>query len=210
MGVRTPADRIKPMLRPLVVAAGVIAAGAASMPTAHADPPPGSPLTNLGIGNNGPMSNALAGMGQSICPMLVQPGATVASIASQLTGSGGVSPGIAGMVATMAIQMGCPGFMQSLANGQMPGVLQGPLQGLAGNPGSPGPLGLPGANPAPGMPMAPLGANPAPGMPMAPLGANPAPGMPMAPLGPNPAPGTPVAPPQSGPVTTGVLRMPFM
>jgi len=181
-------DRINAMLRPLVVAVGIITAGATSLPMAHADPPPGGPPNNIGFGNNGPTSNALAGMGQSICPMLVQPGATVASIASQLSGSTGLPPGLVGLAASMAIQMGCPGFMNSLANGQIPGPLQGPLQGLAGNPGSPSPFQLPGANPGQGVPLSPPGANPAPGVPPSLRGTGPA---------------VPAA-------ATSELRMPFM
>ena len=103
------------VLRPLVVSAGVITAAARSSTPARADP-----LNNVGIGNNGPVSTAIAGIGQSICPMLVQPGATFASTASQMAGNTGLSPAIAGFVTSMAIQMECPGIMTSLANGNMP------------------------------------------------------------------------------------------
>jgi hypothetical protein len=114
------------VLRPLAVMVGVITAGGTSLGPAHADPPNGS---------------AGAAIGQSICPMLVQPGATLASIASQLTGSTGLSPGMAGFVATLAIQAECPSFMQSLANGKMPFPLQGlgantPLAVLGQSPGA--------------------------------------------------------------------------
>jgi hypothetical protein len=122
------------VVRPLVVAAGVIAAGAMLPALAHADPPSGpvtGVLNNPGTGNNGSLSNTMAGLGQSICPMLVKPGATVASVASQVAGGMQVSPAIAGL----AIQMGCPGFMTSLANGKMPFPLQ-----------------VPGVNPAPQIP----------------------------------------------------------
>jgi hypothetical protein len=126
------------VLRRLVVTVGVITAGATSLGPAHADPPNGS---------------AGAALGQSICPMLVKPGATLASIASQLTGSTGLSPGMAGFVATLAIQTQCPSFMQSLANGKMPF----PLQSLGANT----PLSIlgqpPGAGPVPAIPLLPLG-----------------------------------------------------
>ncbi|OIN78613.1 DUF732 domain-containing protein [Mycobacterium malmoense] len=148
------------VLRPLAVMGGVLVAGTALVAPVHADPPTGSITTVLnhaGFGNDSSLSNALAGVGQSICPMLVKPGATLASIASQLSGNTGLSPGIAGFVASMAIQMQCPGFMTSLANGQMPF----PLQGLAANPGLPSPFRAPGASPVPAMPFSPPGAGPA-------------------------------------------------
>jgi Protein of unknown function (DUF732) len=131
------------VLRPLLITAAVIAAATAWPAPAHADPN-GSSITNalnqVGIGNNGPVSTAIAGIGQSICPMLVQPGATVASVASQMAGNTGLSPAIAGFVTSMAIQMGCPSFMTSLANGNLPFPLQLP----GANPALPNPFGLPG------------------------------------------------------------------
>ena len=102
-----------------------------------------------GTGNNGSFTDKIAGIGQSICPSLVKPGATIASITSQLSGKTGLPPNMAGMVAGMAIQMECPGVMTSLAHGNMPF----PMQALGGMPGAglglPGTgLGLPGAGPA--------------------------------------------------------------
>jgi len=130
------------VLRPLLVSAGIVAAAVASPPPAHADP--GGPITNtlnnVGIGNNGPISTALAGIGQSLCPMLVQPGATFASTAAQMSGNGGLTPQIAGWVTSMAIQSQCPGVMTSLANGNLPFPLQMPGADAA----PPGPFQLPG------------------------------------------------------------------
>ena len=116
------------VLRPMLVSAGIVTAAVASPPPAHADPLDGSitnTLNNVGIGNNGPVSTALAGIGQSICPMLVQPGATFASVAAQMAGKSGLTPTIAGWVTSMAIQMECPGVMTSLANGNVPFPLPG-------------------------------------------------------------------------------------
>jgi hypothetical protein len=146
-----------------VVTAGVITAAATSSTPAHADPLGASvtnTLNNVGIGNNGPVSTAIAVIGQSICPMLVQPGATFASTASQMAGNTGLSPPIAGFVTSMAIQMECPGIMTSLANGNMPFPLPG------ANPAPPVPFQLPGANPVSPMPFALPGANPAPPNPL--------------------------------------------
>ena len=123
---------------------------------AHADvgDPGSSALTGVGVGNNGPVSTALAGIGQSICPMLVQPGGRLASMATQLSGHDGLAPTIAGFVASTAIQTQCPSWMASLANGQMPAGLQA-LTSLAGPA-----LGLPGAAPASPLPVALPGAGP--------------------------------------------------
>lgn len=141
------------LLRPLAFAAGVAAAGAALPAVAHADSPTDSITTALtGAGSNGSLSDALAGIGRSICPSLVKPGATLASITSQVAGTKGLSPGMAGLVTSMAIQMECPGVMTSLANGNMPF----PVQGLVGS----GLPSLPGAGPGlPSLPGAGLGPN---------------------------------------------------
>jgi hypothetical protein len=139
--------------RPLVVTLGIIAAAAMWPAPAHADgigDTASSALNDVGIGNNGPVSTALAGIGQSICPMLVKPGATVASTAAQMSGRTGMSADIAGWVTSMAIQMECPSFMTSLANGTMPG----PLQSLADSAAPASPFQLPGTNPASSFPFA--------------------------------------------------------
>lgn len=147
------------VFRPVVVTLGI--AAAAVMWPAHshadvADTAVTSGLNDIGIGNDGPVSTAIAGAGQSLCPMLVQPGSTLASMATQMTGHDGLAPTIAGWVATMVIQTQCPGWMTSLANGQMPAGLDtltnmaAPTLGLPGGaPASPLPFALPGSSPAP-------------------------------------------------------------
>ncbi|MEM6105900.1 DUF732 domain-containing protein [Mycobacterium sp. 050272] len=115
-------------VRPLAVVAGVLAAAATLPALAQADTSDDTITTALngaGIGNNGSLSNTIAGLGQSICPSLVKPGATVASIASQLSGKTGLSATMAGLVTGMAIQMECPGVLTSVANGKMPFPLMG-------------------------------------------------------------------------------------
>lgn len=143
-------------LRPVMVTAAVFTVALAVVPAAHADSVGDAmaPVLNgVGIGNNGPVSSAIAQMGQSICPMLVKPGGSLASNAAQISGHGGLAPPMAGFLASMAIQAECPGFMTSVANGNMPFPIPG-----AGGPGLP--LGLPGVpSPAP-QPLLP-GLNPA-------------------------------------------------
>ncbi|BBY25541.1 DUF732 domain-containing protein [Mycobacterium stomatepiae] len=145
-------------IRPLAVAAGILTAGAALPALAQADPSPDpvtAALNGMGNGTNGSLTNSLAGIGQSICPALVKPGATLASVTSQLGLIKGLPPNMAGMVASMAIQMECPGVMTSLANGkmpfpmQLPGAMPFPLPGAGINP-----FPLPGAGPAAPTPFA--------------------------------------------------------
>lgn len=144
------------VVRPVIVTAAVFGAVLGSVPAAHADSAGDAmaPVLNgVGVGNNGAISGAIAQMGQSICPMLVKPGGSLASGAAQMSGHGGLEAPMAGFLAQMAIQSQCPGWINSVANGNMPFPLPG-----AGGPGLP--LGLPGA-PAPGLPLGLPGA-PAP------------------------------------------------
>ncbi|SPM39833.1 hypothetical protein MNAB215_2026 [Mycobacterium numidiamassiliense] len=154
----TQTVRLSSVLRPVAVAAGVLAAAATLPAIAHADPstdPISAALGGAGLGgagmggagnNGGSLTDKIAGIGQSICPSLVKPGATLASITSKLSGNSGLSPGIAGMVATMAIQMECPSMMTSLAHGQMPNM--------------PFPMQMPGGLGGPSIPFQSTGANP--------------------------------------------------
>jgi len=84
----------------------------------HADPTNDnsflSALTNAGIGYNDPASTET--LGQSICPMLVEPGKSMASIYSTVTNNG-INPDMAAFFTGIAISMYCPSMMQSLGNG---------------------------------------------------------------------------------------------
>ena len=118
-------------VRPVVVTVAVFAAALGSTPCAHADSvgDATAPVLNgVGIGNNGPISSAIARVGQSICPMLIQPGSSFASNAAQVSGHGGLAPSLAGLLAAMAIQAQCPSFMTSVANGNVPFPITGAAQ----------------------------------------------------------------------------------
>ncbi|MDP9167120.1 MAG: hypothetical protein M3O32_13830 [Actinomycetota bacterium] len=139
--------------RPLVVTLGIAAAAVMWPANAHADAATdsgASVLNGVGIGNNGPVSTAIAGAGQSMCPMLVQPGSQLVTMATQMSGQGGLAPTIAGWVATMVIQTQCPGWMTSLSNGQMPAGLNtltnmtGPGLALPSSAPAASPFALPG------------------------------------------------------------------
>jgi hypothetical protein len=84
---------------------------------AHADPETTTLLNDVGIGNNSTISQAIAQVATSLCPLLVQPGSQVVSTATSATGNGGLGSQLAGGVAGLVIQSQCPNFMTSLANG---------------------------------------------------------------------------------------------
>ena len=126
----------------LALSVGIVAAATAAPATAHADATSDtllSALSNSGVSVADP--NMAVSMAQSICPMLVKPGGNFASIASQMGGTNGVSPGMANLFTSIAISMYCPSMMASLANGSWLG--QGAQMGLPGLSGLSG-LGIPG------------------------------------------------------------------
>ncbi|ORA09939.1 hypothetical protein BST14_21215 [Mycobacterium arosiense ATCC BAA-1401 = DSM 45069] len=124
-------------------------------------------LNHAGI-DFGEPGNAMS-VGESICPMLAQPGGNFAAAASSVAGRG-MSPTMARMFTTIAIQTYCPEEMANIANGnlsgampqvpgmpgqvpgmtsQMPGMA-GQIPGMAGQvPGMTGQIpGMPGQVPA--------------------------------------------------------------
>jgi hypothetical protein len=101
-----------------VTLVGVAVAVTVAAP-AHADPTNDSflsALSNAGIGFNDP--NATASLGQSVCPMLVQPGQSFASVASSM-GNQGISPQMASFFTGIAISMYCPQIMSGLGDGSL-------------------------------------------------------------------------------------------
>ena len=104
-----------------------------------------SALTDAGIGYNDAASTEK--LGQSICPMLVEPGKNMASIYSTVSNNG-ISPDMAAFFTGIAISMYCPSMMTSLGNGTILDSLGGlnglnGLNGLGGLGGLNG-LGIPG------------------------------------------------------------------
>jgi hypothetical protein len=154
------------VLRPVLISAAILVAAVAWSAPAQADPVDSSftnVLGNAGVGDSGLIVNAIAQMGQAICPLLVQPGSDLASGATQLSGNGGLAPTIAGAVTGMAIQATCPNAMTQLANGNIAPLLQ--LLGMANAPASP--FGLPGAGVTSPLPLSlPAAANPLPVLPL--------------------------------------------
>ncbi|MBV9638879.1 MAG: DUF732 domain-containing protein [Mycobacteriaceae bacterium] len=123
--LRPPAGRATAVR--LLVSLGVVVAGAASAPPAQADPIQDAflnALSNAGVQYNDP-STAVS-LGQSICPMLAQPGGNFATVASNIAGQNGLSADMAGLFTSIAISMYCPSMMTSLANGDYANAFQIP------------------------------------------------------------------------------------
>lgn len=86
-------------------------------------------LNHAGI-DFGEPGNAMA-VGESVCPMLSQPGGNFAAVASSVAGRG-MSPTMARMFTTIAIQTYCPQEMANIASGN----LSGAMPQVPGMPGS--------------------------------------------------------------------------
>jgi hypothetical protein len=80
-------------------------------------------LSHAGI-EYGEPGNAMA-VGQSICPMLAQPGGSLAAAASGISHRG-MSPQMAQMFTTIAIQTYCPEEMANILGGNVSGLQQFP------------------------------------------------------------------------------------
>ena len=91
-------------------------------------------LTNAGIGYHDPASTEQ--LGQSICPMLVEPGKSLASVYSTVSNNG-INPDMAAFFTGIAISMYCPSMMSSIGNGTFLNNLSG-LQAIPGLSGIPG------------------------------------------------------------------------
>ncbi len=101
----------------VAVSVGAITTTALLPAPAHADTTGDSflsALNNAGISYDDP-ANAVA-LGQSICPMLAQPGGNFASVASSMAGNG-ISADMVGLFTSIAISMYCPSMIDSFANG---------------------------------------------------------------------------------------------
>lgn len=125
------------------VAVGVFAAAMTAIAPASADEGNDAflnALSGAGVGFGDP--NSTAALGQSICPILAQPGGNFAQAASTVTGSG-ISPGMAGLFTTIAIQMYCPTMVNQMANGDFSSI--GNLAGIGNFMGMPKIPGLAGS-----------------------------------------------------------------
>jgi hypothetical protein len=156
-------------IRLLAAAAGLLTVAAAFAAPAEADAVADDnfidALNHAGI-DFGQPGNAMA-VGESVCPMLSQPGGSFAGAVTSIRRRG-MSPRMAQMFTTIAIQSYCPDVMANLANGNAsglpgstmmpnggypPGMQRGAMPGMPGMPGAgmPGMPGMPG-NATPGLP----------------------------------------------------------
>lgn len=114
------------------MAVGVTAAAALVAAPASADPNTGDSFLNAlnGAGINYSDPTSTEQLGQSICPMLVEPGKSLASVYSTVSNRG-INPDMAAFFTGIAISMYCPQMMSSIGNGTILNGLGG-LNGLNG------------------------------------------------------------------------------
>lgn len=104
-----------------VFAAGVSAAALLTAVPAQADPIDDAFIDALGSAGVGMANPADAvALGQSVCPMLSEPGQSAADAAAKVADAAGMSLGPATMFTGLDISAFCPGVMASLGNGQNP------------------------------------------------------------------------------------------
>ncbi|OBH42151.1 DUF732 domain-containing protein [Mycobacterium mantenii] len=135
-------------IRLLAAAAGLLTVASAFAAPAGADGNGDEfidALNHAGI-DFGEPGNAMA-VGESVCPMLAQPGGNFAAVASTVSGRG-MSPTMARMFTTIAIQTYCPEEMANITSGNLSGAMP-QVPGMAGQmPGMTGQIpGMPGQIP---------------------------------------------------------------
>jgi Protein of unknown function (DUF732) len=129
-------------IRLLAAVAGLLTVAAAlgappAEADAHQDDDFIDSLNHAGV-DFGQPGNAMA-VGESICPMLAQPGGSFAGAVSSIRRQG-MSPRMAQAFTTIAIQTYCPEAMANLASGNMPNMPGGAMQNMPGGamPNMPG------------------------------------------------------------------------
>ena len=104
------------------VFAGLIAGSSLLAAPAQADPTGDAFLnavTNAGLGSTTDPANVVA-VGQSVCPMLSDPGQNAADVAAKVADSTGMPLGGANLFTGLAISFFCPRVMESIGAGQSP------------------------------------------------------------------------------------------
>ena len=108
---------MKPVIRALSFAVGALAVATPLAAPAGADTTRDrflNTLTEAGVDYNNP--DATAALGERVCPMLVEPGKSFASVASTVADNG-IPPDMAAFFTGIAISMYCPSAMASIGNG---------------------------------------------------------------------------------------------
>jgi hypothetical protein len=112
--------------RILTLTVGLAIVGATVAAPAHADTTDDSFLAALsdgGLAYNDPVDTVA--LGQAVCPMLVEPGKSLASVYSSVTNNG-IPPDMAAFFTGIAISMYCPSMMSSIGNGTLLNWLRTP------------------------------------------------------------------------------------
>ena len=123
-----------------MIAAGLTFAAPAPADTTDTDFLGALDRAGIGYADNNP--DLTAQLGERVCPMLVEPGKSFASVATTVADNG-INPGLASFFTGIAISMYCPQMMGSIGNGTFLNFLQ-QTPGLPGVPGVPGLPAIPG------------------------------------------------------------------
>lgn len=101
--------------------AGLLATALMTAAPSGADPADDAFLTALDSANVA-MTNPqeAVALGQSVCPMLSEPGQSAADAAARVADTAGMSLGPATMFTGLAISVFCPGVVSSLGAGENP------------------------------------------------------------------------------------------
>jgi Protein of unknown function (DUF732) len=108
--------------RLITVFAGVAATACVLAAPAQADPSTDAFLdavSGAGMGGTTDPSDLVAA-GQSVCPMLTEPGQNAADAAAKVADTTGMSLGGANMFTGLAISFLCPRVLESVGNGESP------------------------------------------------------------------------------------------
>jgi hypothetical protein len=105
----------------LALSVGIIGAATTLAAPAQADPGADDFLSSLSSAGLGDVDPATAeSVGQTVCPMLSEPGQQLADVAANVSNAIGKPLGPATTFTGLAITMFCPGAVASLAKGEMP------------------------------------------------------------------------------------------
>jgi hypothetical protein len=105
----------------LALSVGIIGAATTLAAPAQADPGADDFLSSLSSAGLGDVDPATAeSVGQTVCPMLSEPGQQLADVAGNVSNAIGKPLGPATTFTGLAITMFCPGAVASLAKGEMP------------------------------------------------------------------------------------------
>jgi hypothetical protein len=105
-----------------VVFAGLLTAASLLAAPAQADPTTDAFLnavTSAGLGGTTDPANVVA-VGESVCPMLSEPGQNAADAAAKVADATGMSLGGANLFTGLAISFLCPRVVDSIGAGQSP------------------------------------------------------------------------------------------